>query len=273
MMEQEVFRYRILRYVPNLIRDEWINIGVYLEQPPLGVASASPRRCGMRVIEDDAEIARVRRVHPSADENVLRALGAEFQARLVEAGPGPAAYLERLDRTLSNALQFGPQVALAAPDFDAALDRLYRDHVERPPAGRAGILENTRAWIRARLNDVFRRHRILGKLERGVRVEEFTQSGDPFRLDYAYGTNGARGYLHAVVLSRDPGSAKVLAYTAARIRSRAPHAEFTAITEDEFAAANPRHGFVARLFADQHIATMPLKHIEGFAEGLRRRLA
>ena len=29
--ERKMFRYRILRYVPNLIRDEWVNIGVLLE--------------------------------------------------------------------------------------------------------------------------------------------------------------------------------------------------------------------------------------------------
>ena len=26
-----MFQYRILRYMPNLLRDEWVNIGVLLE--------------------------------------------------------------------------------------------------------------------------------------------------------------------------------------------------------------------------------------------------
>jgi len=33
-------RYRVLRYTPNLIRDEWVNIGVLLEE----TAPAAPRR-------------------------------------------------------------------------------------------------------------------------------------------------------------------------------------------------------------------------------------
>ena len=32
------------------------------------------------------------------------------------------------------------------------------------------------------------------KLERGVRVEQFTQPGDPMRLDYPYRYSGTRGY-------------------------------------------------------------------------------
>jgi hypothetical protein len=272
---RRTLRYQILRYTPNLIRDEWVNIGVFLEEVPAEPAAASPNsaRRAMRMIEESSEIARVRRLHPAADESVLRALSVEFDARLRAPEPEAATYLAKLDDTLSNVLQFSPQKAVFAEDFDAELDRLFRDHVAPPPAVRGGgMVENTRAWIRARLNDVFRRHRILAKLERSVRVEEFTQPGDPLRLDYAYRYNGTRGYLHAVALGRHPAQAKVLAYTAECIRARAANSELTAITEVEPAPENPRHQFIARLFAEQHVSIVPLNRIEKFAEALRPRL-
>lgn len=258
-------RYRVLRYTPNLIRDEWVNVGVLLEE----IGGAASRRA-VRLIEEDAEIARVRRLHPGADENLLRALPADFDARL--RSPEAAADLEKLDQTLSNVLQFSPARALLAEDFDAELERLYRERVARPPARRGGIVESTREWIRARLHDVFYRHRILGKLERGLRVEEFTQPGDPMRLDYGYRYNGTRGYLHPVALGRDPVQAKVLAYTAEQIRRQVAKAEFTAITEAEPAPDNRRHQFVSRLFEAQAISIVPLNRIERFAEDLRVRL-
>ncbi len=31
---RNMLRYRILRYTPNLVRDEWVNIGVLLEEGP-----------------------------------------------------------------------------------------------------------------------------------------------------------------------------------------------------------------------------------------------
>ncbi|MBZ5696130.1 MAG: DUF3037 domain-containing protein [Acidobacteriia bacterium] len=258
-------RYRILRYTPNLIRDEWVNVGLLLEEVD------GPRRA-MRMIEEASEIARVRRLHPTADENLLRALPAEFDARLRAPEAEVRTYLEKIGQTLSNVLQFSPQKGLLAEDFDTELDRLFRDHIAPPPSVRGGIVENTRAWIRTRLNDVFRRHRILGKLEKGVRVEEFTQPGDPMRLDYAYRYNGTRGYLQTVALGRDPSQAKVLAYTAECIRARAANSEFTAITEIEPVRDNPRHQFIARLFEEQRISVVPLNRIERFAEDLRPRL-
>jgi|SRR5579862_3448591 len=261
---RSTLRYRVLRYTPNLVRDEWVNVGVLLEE----VDGAAARRGG-RFIEEDAEFARVRRLHPGADEGLLRSLGAEFDARLRSATA--AADLEKLDQTLSNVLQFSAVRALLAENFDDELERLYREHVARPPGRRGGIVESTREWIRARLRDVFYRRGIFGKLERGVRVDQFTQPGDPMRIDYAYRYNGTRGYLHPLALNRDPGQAKVLAYTAEQIR-RQVKAEFTAITEIEPEPGNRRHEFVARLFEAQAISIVPLNRIDRFAEELRLRL-
>ncbi len=262
---RNTLRYRVLRYTPNLIRDEWVNIGVLLEE----TVPAAPRRAA-RFIEEDAELTRLRRLHPGVDEDLLRALPSEFDARLRE--PGAAAHLEKLDQTLSNVLQFSPYRAVMTEDFDAELDRLFRDHVARPPARRGGMVESAREWIRGRMHDVFYRHHILGKMQKGVRVEEFTQPGDPMRIDYGYRYNGTRGFLQPIALGRDPSRAKVLAYTAEQIRRHVARTEFTAITEVEPVPENRRHQFIARLLQAQDISIVPLNRIEKFAEELRSRL-
>ncbi|MGH9726451.1 MAG: DUF3037 domain-containing protein, partial [Candidatus Acidiferrales bacterium] len=125
---KNTYRYRVLRYTPDLVRDEWVNIGVLLEDAG---AEANPRH-SLRVIEDAAEIARVRRLHPSADEGLLRQLPLEFEMRLAAPAPDARVYLDKLGDTLSNVLQFSAQRAVLAEDFDAELDRLYRDHVAPP---------------------------------------------------------------------------------------------------------------------------------------------
>lgn len=244
-----------------------MNVGIVLEE-----VDGSRRRA--KVIEEAAEIARVRRLHPDADEALMRRLPHEFEARLGEQGESASLFLRQLDDTLSTVLQLSPRNAVRAADFDAELDRLYAKLVAPPARAGRGVaaLEYTRAWIRTKLNDVFRRHRILAKLEKSVNAEEFTQPGDPLQLDYAYRANGARGFLHAVSLSRDPAQAKVLAYTAECIRARVVNSEFAAITEIPPQRENPRHQFVARLFDDQKIRIVPLSQIEAYAEELRPRL-
>ena len=146
--------YRVLRYAPNLVRDEWVNIGVLVFDPQTG-----ERR--LRLIEEPGEYARVRRLHPQADEELLRALRDDLEDRFAGAGelfpgdgqetdqtPGAgnaqASWLRLLgkwDDTLSNALQLAPQKGVYASDLDAEMDRLYADHVA--PARAAAFSAST----------------------------------------------------------------------------------------------------------------------------------
>ena len=88
-------RYRVLRYTPNLVRDEWVNIGVLLEE-------VEGYRHEARLITEPGELARVRRLHPSADEDLLRALSVEFDERFRESSGEVRSYVEKLEVTLSN---------------------------------------------------------------------------------------------------------------------------------------------------------------------------
>src|SRR6266850_1018168 len=122
--------YRVLRYTPNLVRDEWVNIGVLVFDPQTG-----ERR--LRIIEEEDEFRRVRRLHPGADELLLRAIRDDledrFQSESASGSNGNTTDWQKLlakwDATLSNALQLAPQKGVFASDLDAELERLYGDHV------------------------------------------------------------------------------------------------------------------------------------------------
>jgi hypothetical protein len=258
--------YHIVRYAPNLVRDEWINIGVVLFDPASG-------RVLRRLVEDPGEFARVRRLHPTADEELLRNLGGFFDApRNGGAGNG-LAWLGKLEETLSNAVQLSPRRGILTGDFDAELDRLYREQVEPPRAGRPDVRDiRTRSDIRARAADFLRLEGLLGRMQRGVRVENYTYPGDPLRIDFAYRQNGTRGFVQALALGRDPGQAKVLAFTADAIRARGEHAEFTAITEVDPERDIGRHRFVSTLLEEKQISVVPLARLRGWAHALGPRL-
>ena len=258
--------YRVIRYTPNLVRDEFINIGVILISP-------AERRARVRLIEEPAEFARIRRLHPSADEDVLRTIQRDLEAQFAAHEQGPEAFLAKLDETLSNVVQLSPQRAVLTADFDSELDRIFHDHVEAPRYRlRATAESNSRHGIRLRIGEVFRSAGILPRVERSVRVDEFTFRGDPLRLDFAYARNGSRGFVHALALGRDPSQAKVLAYTAERIRAKQAASDFTAVTEVEPQPGNERHAFVASLLADQKVELVPLVRLPEFANRLRPEL-
>src|SRR5271169_6235048 len=160
--------YRILRYTPNLVRDECVNIGVLLFDPASGERP-------LRLIEEEEEYRRVRRLHPEADELLLRALRDELEDRF-QSVPAPAnggagitsswqQLLAKWDETLSNALQFAPQKGVFAADLDAELERLYADHVApQRAAGRVGA-PGSRATMRSYCSQVFRQARLWNRLQ------------------------------------------------------------------------------------------------------------
>jgi Protein of unknown function (DUF3037) len=254
--------YHIVRYQPNLVRDEWINIGVLLLDPSTG-------HVRQRWLDEPADFSRLRRLHPAADEDLLLRLPAEFDRLFAGAEAGAGALLEKFDQTLSNAVQLSPRKGLLAADFGAELERLYREQVEpqREPRRAPGAIR-TRSELRAQAADYFRSEKILARMERGMRVAEFTYPGDPMRIDFAYRRNGTRGFVQAVPLGRDPGQAKLLAYTAGAIRGRTEHAEFLAVTEREAARENPRDQFVTAVLEDNGIRVVPLAGLRKWAHDI-----
>jgi hypothetical protein len=271
------FAYRILRYTPNLVRDEWVNIGVLVYDPQSG-----ERR--LRLIEEQEEYARLRRLHPEAEESLLRALRDNLEDRFDSArsskGHGTARggsdgsalqeLLREWDDTLSNALQLAPQKGVIATDLDAELERLYGEHISPPRLPSRVGAPGSRAQIRSCCSEVFRHARIWDRIQKSVRAAEFTFPGDPMRIDYSYLRNGTRGFLHTLSVSRAPGDAKVLAYTAERIAAKAPlKTEFAAITDLELADQNDRNRFVDRTLHDAGIEPVPLSHFAGWVAKLK----
>ena len=69
--------YQVVRYIPNLVRDEWVNIGVVLFDPASGQV--------LRRMMEEADFDRLHRRYPRADGNLLQRLqcwyfrSAEFE--------------------------------------------------------------------------------------------------------------------------------------------------------------------------------------------------
>ncbi len=194
---------------------------------------------------------------------MLRALRDDLEDRLdPQTDDGPAISLQKIlkkcDETLSNTLQIAPQKGVLADDLDAELERLYSDHVAVPrPHSRVGQ-PGSRATIRAYCAQVFKQARIWDRIEKSVRVAEFTFPGDPSRLDYSYHRNGTRGFVHTLSVTRAPQDAKSLSYNVRHIAEKARyHTEFTAVTDVALSRDNDRQRFVIDTLREVGIEPVP----------------
>ncbi len=257
-------QFFLLRYTPNLIRDESVNIGVFFYNP-------AERELQVRLTD---KFRRVKRLHPWADVELLAGLESDFAAQIESHVADLGAYVTKLQETLSDTLQVTEPKGVLTKDPVAEFDRLFDTYVREPryPGRAAAALEGGRAWIRSRMVPVFRRLGILSKLQPRVSVEEFTYRGDRFRLDYGYRRDGTRGFLHALSLAADPAQAKILVYTMERIRTKLPSSEMTAISDTEVSAEVEAHQFISRILAEQEIRLIPVARLDEWAETLRKTI-
>jgi hypothetical protein len=273
--DKRMYLYRVVRYAPNLVRDEWLNIGVLLFEP-----ETAQRR--LRLISETEEFTRVRRLHPAADEALLRRLQEDLESRFEEFSlrsrnevapggqPGVAAgdewqgLLSKWDDLLSNTVQLtDSKGSLATENIDAELERLYADHVA-PQRSRVRVgAPGSRATMRTYCRQVFHQAQIWDRIEPSVRAASYTFPGDPMRIDYSYRRNGTRGFVQTLSVTRSPSDAKLLAYTAENITKKSElGTEFAAITDVPLLATNERHRFVGNTLRSAGIEPVPL---EGFA--------
>src|SRR5712664_3300034 len=142
--------YRILRYAANLVRDEWVNIGVLVFDPKTG-----ERR--LRLIEEQDEYNRVRRLHPQADETLLRALRDDledrFQSQAANGSNGGSGNRQQLlgmwDDTLSRHCNWPRKKAslprTSMPNLSASAPTTSPCSAQRYARFRAGALCHARA--------------------------------------------------------------------------------------------------------------------------------
>jgi hypothetical protein len=270
------FVYRILRYTSDLVRDEWVNIGVLLIDRTTG-----ERR--LKLIQEQEEIARVQRLQPAPRDELLVNLRDHLEDRLEvffrdsqESGQSlplekeVQRIVEKWDNTLSNGLQLAPQKGLDAEDLDVETERLYREHVSPPRRPSRVGAPNSKQAIRDYCEQVWRAAGIWNHFEKSVRVSQFTFPGDPFRIDFMYRINGKRGLVQPMSVSRSPYDATQYAHRAKRIAQHAPFAsEFTAVTDVELDSKVPRHQFVVATLQDAGIEPVPMIALATWAARLK----
>jgi hypothetical protein len=211
----------LIRYVPDVVKGEFTNIGVLLREA--ASPAVAPR---LRFTRD---WSRVRCMHPDADIDLLEALEAEMLDRLqTEAGTTityPKPILESLTDSLSNSIQISEPRACLAENLTVELEQLMRLYVEplrltqsRRRSGRAAIVSAMRSE--------FERAGVWAQMRKRIPAAQYTRPGDPMKLDCGYRPNGVIRIFHAVSLESDVEAAKSLAFSAPLLREGVHRVDF-----------------------------------------------
>ena len=219
--------FQLIRYAPNLMRDEYVQVGVLLWELN---GDDGQRQMELRLTRD------WRRLHcldPEADTAALEGMESELRSRLSQ---DPDGNLKRIvNESFSNNVQISEPKGYLAESLPAGIEELMRMYVEPPKRERMPRLSG-RAAIQTKMRTEFEHAGVWDLLRKRIPASDYTRPGDPLRIDVGYRPNGIIRMFHAVSLEPGLELPKVLAFSAAGLRAGVERVEkaqleLTAIVE------------------------------------------
>ncbi len=199
-----------MRYVPDPVKNEFVNIGLLLREASADAGTPA-------IVRFTRNWSRVRCVDPEADIAMLEALEGEIRRRLSETGEGIRSIVAVLEDSFSNLVQLTASKGCLAENLAAETELLLRLHVE--PRKREAVSRKTgRQTIIGAMRTQFERAGVWDLMRKRIPAASYTRPGDPLRIDCGYRPNGVIRMFHAVSLEGDLETAKVLAFSIAGLR-------------------------------------------------------
>ena len=227
MKERVECEFFLIRYVPDVVKGEFTNIGVVLRE--------AGGRDGAAAVRFTRDWSRVRCMDAGADVELLESLEGEIAERLRMGSQDTKPVMELLEDTLSNSVQVTEVRACLAESMAAEMEQLMRMYVE-PLKVKVERKKTGRAAIAGAMRMEFERAGVWGLMRKRIAAATYTRAGDPMRIDCGYRPNGVIRMFQAVSLEGDVEAAKGLAYSASQLRDgvlRVENAklELTAVVE------------------------------------------
>ncbi len=209
MAERIQCEFFLLRYVPDSIKNEFVNIGVMLREAG---------RMETMQVRFTRDWSRVRCMDPDADTELLESLEEDLNARVRVSVLEQKPTMQLLEESLSTSLQISEPRGALALSVAAEMDQLMRMYVE-PLREKVERRKSGRTAIVAAMRREFEHAGVWNVMRKRIAASQYTRPGDPLKLDCGYRPNGVIRIFQAVSLDGDLEAAKVLAFSAEKLRA------------------------------------------------------
>jgi hypothetical protein len=267
MADRRQLEFFLLRYVPDAVKDEFVNIGVVMVE-------AGANGGGFAEVRFTRDWRRVRCLDPQADVEMLGALEREIRGQLA-ATHDRAVLLRRLEDSFSNVIQISPAKGCLAEDPVAEIEAMAAMYLEAAKVGGKREVSG-RQRILATMRDAFEQAGVA-KFVLPVPVAPYTRPGDPFQFDFGYRVGGEIKLFQAVSLKAGVDAAVLLAARYPRIApvmSRVVGASpaLTAVIDDDLDRGQGSLQFALSMMEEEKIRIAVTAEMPMIAEVARREL-
>ncbi len=273
MAEKKEFEYFLVRYVGNVVREEFVNIGVVMVE-------RGGDGGGFAGVHFTGDWRRARALDPNVDTEVLEALGREVQKRLANVDQR-AQVLHQMMDGYSNAVQLSPLGRCRAEDPEKELRALAASLVEAPVLWdfEPELRERSsgRRWLRAQMSDAFRSAGVWDLMSKELPASPYTNEADDFTFDFGYALGDGIKLFHAVSLVDVGQESRMFPLRVSKIRPRMmdmrkARPEFTAVVEDRYEEQDRAVRMVLAFMKDEEIRVVRVREMGEIATVARTEL-
>jgi len=261
--------YFLVRYVPDVAKEEFLNIGVFLFCPAEGFLDC-------RFSDDWRHVSRF---HAQADTEFLEDLQSHFEQQIRDHQNDLDGYIREMQQSYSNLIQLSPLRACLTADLPAQLQDLFQRYVGVRPA--VFRTQAPRLRIKNRMTQSLRGCGLLGPnlVQKDIPASQWTIPDDPFLFDFGYEPrlqpdtpNGRVRLIHNVSLQKDdPKLVEALVWTFERVLQK-KRCDLTVGHEDNPDPNNAQVRFSQGVLQHEHIRLVPVSGFDEYAQSIRAEL-
>jgi Protein of unknown function (DUF3037) len=266
LADKRQLEFFLLRYVPDAVKDEFVNIGLVMVE--------TGKAGGFAEVRFTRDWRRVQCLDSQADVEVLAALEREIRGELATTRDREIL-LRRLEDSFSNVIQLSPVKGCLAEDPVLEIEAMASMYLETTKAGGKREVSG-RQRILGKMRDAFEQAGV-GKIVVPVPVVPYTKPGDPFQFDFGYRVRGEIKLFQAVSLKASVDAAITLAArypriapVMSKITDTAP--VLTAVIDDDLDRGQESVQFALSMMEDERIRIAVAAEMPMIAEVARREL-
>ncbi len=263
MSSQKQLEFMLVRYVPDVVKREFVNIGIVLLD------------AGKTHVRFTKDWRAVHGLDPAADVATLQALEWDLNAQLAAGVLDRPTLIAKLQDYLTNGIELTPVQGVITTDIATEIEVLSRMYLERR---RTGMREASgRAAIYTQMKQAFEDAGVWDHMRHRIAASQYTHKGDPLKIDCGYRPNGVIKMFQAVSLATDTDAAKVLAFSYPELRDgiareEKAKTELTAVVEPELDHGDDQIAFALAVLARSEIRVRNTLELAQIAESARVEL-
>ncbi len=258
----------LLRYVPDAVKNEFVNIGMVMLEP-------GTNGSGFAEVRFTRDWRRLRCLDPQADVEMLDALERDIRLQLRDTRDREIL-LRKLEDSFSNLIQVSPTTACLTQEPRKEMETLARLYFEGPklPAMREAF---GRQKIVGSMRKAFEQAGVLALMTQEISAAPYTKPGDPFKFDFGYRVGDTIKLFHAVSLKVGVEQAITLAARYPKVmrgmeQLAQTQASLTAVVDDDLRRGEDAIQFALSAMEEEHIQVAAAAEMTSLAERARSEL-